>query len=131
MDRLHFSLFANGRPMMPDTGYPDFMNAYVPGIYTWTKNTIAHNTLTVDASMQRNNYPGRVNLFVDEGIARVLDIDAAATYDTTSEYRRRLMMIDFDNEDSYVIDYFTVKGGTQHDYSLHGPPGTFKTLSGD
>ncbi len=130
MDRLSFELFANNKVMMPDTGYPDFMNAYVPGIFTWSKNTIAHNTLTVDASMQANNHPGQVHQFVDKGIARALDIDAAKTYDSSTEYRRRMMMIDFDTEQSYVIDCFTAKGGTQHDYSLHGPTGTFDIIGG-
>ncbi|MCF6285293.1 MAG: heparinase II/III family protein [Candidatus Hydrogenedentes bacterium] len=66
-DRLHFEFFANGEPMMPDLGYPDFMNAYVPGIFTWSKNTIGHNTVTVDATRQPANRAGVVNLFVDEG----------------------------------------------------------------
>ena len=130
-DRLHFELCANERVMMPDLGYPDFMNAYVPGIYTWSKNTIAHNTVTVDAGRQSTNYPGRVQRFVDEGFARALDIDAAPTYGQTSEYRRRLMMVDLDEARSYVVDCFTVKGGAQHDFSLHGPPGTFTPLSGE
>jgi hypothetical protein len=130
-DRLNFELYANNLVMMPDLGYPDFMNAYVPGIYTWSKNTIAHNTVTVDAARQRTNYPGTVHRFVDEGFARALDIDAAPTYGQTSEYRRRLMMVDLDDARSYVVDCFTVKGGAQHDYSLHGPPGTFAPLGGE
>ncbi len=130
-DRLNFELYANNLVMMPDLGYPDFMNAYVPGIYTWSKNTIAHNTVTVDAARQRTNYPGTVQRFVDEGFVRALDIDAAPTYGQTSEYRRRLMMVDLDEARSYVVDCFTVKGGAQHDYSLHGPPGDFATLGGE
>ncbi len=129
-DRLHFELFANQLVMMPDTGYPDFMNAYVPGIYTWSKNTITHNTVTVDASRQANNRHGTVHLFADKDFARALDIDAAETYGQTSEYRRRLMMIDVDDARSYVVDCFTIDGGAQHDYSLHGPPGTFTAISG-
>ncbi len=129
-DRLHFEIFANNKPMTPDTGYPDFMNAYVPGIYSWSKNTIAHNTLTVDASRQQDNHQGTVHLFADKGFARALDVDALGTYPTTTEYRRRMLMIDFDAESSYIVDSFDVAGGTQHDYSLHGPPGTFRALDG-
>ncbi len=33
-DTLNFDLYANGCKMMPDLGYPDFMNAFVSGIYT-------------------------------------------------------------------------------------------------
>ncbi len=130
-DRLHFDLFADDQVMMPDTGYPDFMNAYVPGIYTWSKNTVTHNTVVVDASRQSNNHHGTVNLFVNRDFARALDIDDAGIYDQTSEYRRRILMIDVDEAHSYVVDCFTVDGGAEHDYSLHGPPGTFHALTGE
>ena len=129
-DRMHFELFANGQPMMPDLGYPDFMNAYVPGIYTWSKNTICHNSVTVDASRQKENQAGTVNLFVDSPFARVIDVDAPETYPQCSSYRRHLVMVDVDEERSYFVDFFTVEGGSQHDYSLHGPPGEFEAIGG-
>ena len=130
-DRLHFELFAHGQPLMPDLGYPDFMNAYVPGIFTWSKNTISHNTVTVDASRQAKNQAGVVNEFVNGGFARVLDIAAPGTYPQTSEYRRRVVMVDIDDSNSYYVDVFSVAGGSEHDYSLHGPPGTFSAASGE
>jgi len=49
-DRLHIDLFARAWPLTPDLGYPDAMNVFVPGVWTWSVNTIAHNTVTVDAS---------------------------------------------------------------------------------
>ncbi len=129
-DGLHFDLFANGYPMTPDTGYPDFMNAYVSGIYTWSKNTIAHNTVTVDASRQAANVHGTVTLFADSPFARAVEIEAAGTYPQCETYRRCLVMVDVDEERSYFIDVFDVEGGGQHDYSLHGPPGTFAMHGG-
>ena len=130
-DRLNFEIFAHGRPMMPDTGYPDFMNGYVPGIYTWSKNTIAHNTVTVDAQRQLGNQAGTVHLFVDGGFARVIDVDAPETYPQCSTYRRCLVMVDVDEDRSYFVDFFTVEGGSQHDYSLHGPPGDCTVVGGE
>ncbi len=124
-DRLHFDIIANGHPMTPDTGYPDFMNAYVPGIFTWSKNTIAHNTVTVDAARQPGNVPGTVRLFANGVFARVIDVEANGTYPQCGTYRRLLIMIDIDDTRSYFVDLFLVEGGGQHDYSLHGPPGTF------
>ncbi|MCP4643987.1 MAG: hypothetical protein GY851_26325 [bacterium] len=129
-DRLHFALYANRLPMMPDLGYPDFMNGYVPGIYTWSKNTIAHNTVTVDATRQLTNRSGVVRLFADGGFARVTDVDAADTYPQCDTYRRHLVMIDVDSERSYFVDLFQVDGGGQHDYSLHGPTGTCEIHGG-
>ena len=129
-DRLHFELFAHGHPIMPDLGYPDFMNAYVPGIYSWSKNTIAHNTVTVNASRGLGNQAGTVNLFATGPFARLIDVDAPETYPECQTYRRCLTMIDVNDGPSYFVDCFTVDGGSQQDYSLHGPPGTFTVHGG-
>lgn len=129
-DRLGFELFAAGQPVMPDLGYPDAMNGYVPGIFTWSKNTISHNTVVVDAGRQTGNVPGTVRLFADGKTARVVDIDAAGTYPQASTYRRALLMVDT-GAGSYYLDVFDVAGGSQHDYSLHGPPGTFALAGAD
>jgi len=116
--------------MMPDLGYPDFMNAYVSGIFTWSKNTVSHNTVTVDARRQAGNLPGTVKSFVDAGFVRLVDIDAPGTYPQCRTYRRQLIMVDVDKTKSYFIDVFTVRGGAQHDYSLHGPVGSFRVSGG-
>ncbi len=129
-DRLSFELFAADQPILPDFGYPDAMNQFVPGIYTWSKNTISHNTVTVDASRQRGNVPGTLKLFADSDFARVLDVDAAGTYPQAKTYRRALVMVDAGAASSYFVDFFDVEGGSQHDYSLHGPPGTFRMQGG-
>ncbi len=129
-DRMHFDLFAAGLPMTPDLGYPDFMNAYVPGIFTWSKNTISHNTVTVNASRQDGNDAGTVRLFACGPFARVVDVNAPGTYAECTTYRRRIVMVDVDDERSYFVDWFAVDGGRQHDYSLHGPPGEFRVLGG-
>ena len=124
-DRMNFELFAAGVPLMPDLGYPDAMNDYVSGIYTWSKNTISHNTVTVDAGRQTGNVPGKVRLFAAGPFARVLGVDAAGTYPQTTAYGRTLVMVDAGAGNSYLLDVFDVSGGKQHDYSLHGPPGEY------
>lgn len=129
-DRLHFDLFANGQPMMPDLGYPDGANDFDPGIVTWSKNTVAHNTVVVDAHRQTGNVPGTVNFFVDGSFARAIDVSASGTYPQCEQYRRAIIMVDCGNEQSYFVDVFTVAGGKQHDYTLHGPPGTFEAIGG-
>lgn len=134
-DRLHFDLFAHGQAMTPDLGYPDTMNDFNAGIFTWSKTTIAHNTVTVDAARQNPNPAGTLRLFADGPFARAVSVDAEKTYAATSTYRRTLVMVDSPATaehaaSSYVVDFFDVVGGHQHDYSLHGPPGTFKVISG-
>ena len=128
-DRMNIDVFAAGAPLTPDLGYPDAMNDYVKGIYTWSKNTISHNTVTVDGSRQQANEPGTVKLFADSPFARVIDVDAAGgAYPQCSIYRRAVVMVDVSSEQSYFVDFFTVVGGEQHDYSLHGPPGDFEAI---
>ena len=96
-DRLAFELFANGQSMMPDLGYPDAMNDFVPGIYTWSKNTIAHNTVVVDAKRAIGNVHGKVELFADGPFARVMDISGDDTYPQCTKYRRAVIMVDVDS----------------------------------
>lgn len=129
-DRLSFELFAADQPIMPDLGYPDAMNDFVSGIYTWSKNTISHNTVVVDASRQPGSVHGTVKLFADSPFARVIDVDAPGTYPQTKTYRRAMVMVDAGDDQSYYLDVFDVAGGSQHDYSLHGPPGEFAMVGG-
>jgi hypothetical protein len=130
-DRLTFELFAQGQPLMPELGYPDGMNELVAGVYTWSLNTISHNTMTVDASTQAGNVAGAVELFADGGWARAMAISADGSYPQCDVYRRTQVMVDAGQSRNYVVDVFDVRGGRQHDYSLHGPPGTFQRGPGD
>ncbi|MDB6094358.1 MAG: hypothetical protein JWM32_1920 [Verrucomicrobia bacterium] len=134
-DRLHFDLFANGQDMMPDLGYPDGANEFNSGIFTWSKTSISHNTVTVDAHRQPANPAGRLLLFADGPFARTLSTDAPGTYPQVSTYRRTMVMVDVPDSASakdrgYAVDFFDVTGGHQHDYSLHGPTGKFTALGG-
>jgi hypothetical protein len=134
-DRLHFDLFANGQDMMPDLGYPDGANEFNSSIFTWGKTSISHNTVTVDAHRQPANPAGHLQLFADGPFARALVADASDTYPQTTVYRRTLVMVDMPDsagakDRGYVVDFFDVTGGRQHDYSLHGPTGKFTALGG-
>ena len=134
-DRLHFDLFAHGQDMMPDLGYPDGANEFNSSIFTWSKTSISHNTVTVDAHRQPANPAGHLQLFADGPFDRALIADASDTYPQTSVYRRTLVMVDVPDtatakDRGYVVDFFDVTGGHQHDYSLHGPTGKFTALGG-
>ena len=134
-DRLHFDLFANGQAMTPALGYPDGANEFNSGIFTWSKATVAHNTVTVDAHRQAANPTGRLRLFADGPFARAMTADALGTYPQTTAYGRTMVMVDVPDAPgtkarAYVVDFFDVAGGRQHDYSLHGPTGKFTALGG-
>ncbi|MBS0664548.1 MAG: heparinase II/III family protein [Verrucomicrobia bacterium] len=129
-DRLHFDLFAHGQDLMPDLGYPDGANEFNPGIFTWSKTSISHNTVTVDAHRQPANPAGHLRLLADGPFARALTADGDGTYPQTTTYRRTLVMVDALGaaDEGYIVDFFDVAGGRQHDYSLHGPTGAFTLL---
>ncbi|WP_257668336.1 heparinase II/III-family protein [Parapedobacter tibetensis] len=128
-DFLNIELMANGQKMMPDLGYPDAMNNYVKGIATWSTNTISHNTVVVNASRQTQNIPGRLHHFADGTFARNMDAESGA-YRQASQYRRNVVMVAANDQQHYVVDFFHVQGGKQHDYSLHGPPGEVLPVEG-
>ncbi len=128
--RLNIEIFAYKHPLTPGLGYPDEMNDYSKGLFAWSKNTISHNTVTVDAKRQVDNVPGRVSFFADSPVARAVEVRANGTYPECSDYRRADVMVDVDANHSYFVDFFNVTGGNEHDYSLHGPPGKFKMIGG-
>jgi hypothetical protein len=126
-DTLAFDLYLklDGKVyhMLPDTGYPDFMNAYVPGIFSWSKNTIAHNAVMIDRRQQPGDGPGQVYGFAAGDGMKFIDVDSAGhVYPDAAQYRRAMVMVE-DQRGTYVIDFFRVRGGHEHHYSLHAPPG--------
>jgi hypothetical protein len=124
-DRLNIELFGQGRRLSPDLGYPDFMNAFVPGIYSWSKNTISHNCLVVNKTIQPGNAAGTVLRFHDSPTVDVVDVDASGTYPQADVYRRTLVLIDVGEDASYLVDVFRVRGGEDHTLSIHGAEGQF------
>ena len=130
-DTLNFDLYANSRKMMPDLGYPDFMNAFVAGIFTWSKNTISHNCVMIDRQRQTGNGPGSVTLFASAGGLHAVEVSAPSAYPGCKEYRRGLLLVETGPDTGYVIDVSRVEGGSEHHYSVHGPPGEFTMLGGE
>jgi hypothetical protein len=129
-DGLAFDLYAHGQALTPDTGYGDAMNSYVAGIYTWTRATIAHNTVTVDARQQPGNQGGQVLGLAFTPTVQHVDLSAPGNYPQLREYRRALLLVSTDDKNAYLVDVFRVAGGAQHDYSLHGTVGEVSVLRG-
>ncbi|MDA0748889.1 MAG: heparinase II/III family protein, partial [bacterium] len=118
-DGLNLELFAHGKKLIPDMGYPEHAaEGDRPGV--WTKNTLAHATVVVDARRQDTQAAGRLHHFVSADGFSLVEVDAPETYHSTSEYRRTVALIDIAPGVHYVLDLFRVSGGSQHDYSIHG-----------
>ncbi|MBI5380371.1 MAG: heparinase II/III family protein [Opitutae bacterium] len=126
-DRLNFDLFAFGRWLAPDHGYPEFATK-VPGREEWTDNTLSHNLVVVDQVPQVPTWGGgHTRLFQQLPGFGAFSIDGRSAYPQTSEYARTMLLIDGpargNERVTYAVDIFRVVGGQDHLYSFHGPAG--------
>lgn len=124
-DRLNIELFALGRKLIPDLGYPQFA-AEDPEPPGWSRNTVSHNTVVVNAKQQTTDDCGEVSAFASSPTVQFVEVDAPRAYRGEVEmYRRSVALIDTP-AGPYAVDIFRVGGGSQHDYVLHGPEGEFE-----
>ncbi|MDP6775881.1 MAG: heparinase II/III family protein, partial [Candidatus Latescibacteria bacterium] len=120
-DCMNIGLYAKNIDMFPDLGYPEFTGSW-PKRGAWTSNTISHNTLQVDDT--RSSPGGRVELFAIAPPVRVIDVSSTTAYEGLEAYRRTVTLVDISETDSYVLDVFRARGGTNHRLSYHGPAET-------
>ncbi len=118
-DSLSMSLFAFGREMLCDIGYHR-----VSGYRFWSFCTMGHNTAVIDRAWQAYPGPdcGNLRLYVPDlpGLSAV-EASAEAGYpDLAQAYRRLLLLVTVDEAHPYVVDIFEVKGGSTHDWFMHG-----------
>ena len=121
-DTLNLGVHAYGLDIAPDLGYPEETGEQ-PNRVEWVSNTVSHNTVVVDKSKQSDVYVGTPVHFDDSEMVDVFDVDAKEAYPQTEMYRRTVAMVKVDDEISYGIDFFRIKGGNDHNYSFHGYEG--------
>ena len=118
-DCLNLMLFAKDREMLCDIGYTHTK------LRNFTISTMGHNLVVVDRKGQRTRgadgdllaYFPSVN-----GIG-VVEADGARAYANVGgldRYRRMLILVPVSATDAYVVDIFRVRGGSVHDWILHG-----------
>lgn len=136
---LHYASF--GAKMMADLGYPTAATANNLRI-GWESHTASHNTVMIDDQRMQpwSTFSGRTQLFCDAGPIRVMDIDglpenprglghstfypqARPIYPQANTYRRFIAMIDVDENNSYAVDVFWVRGGRKHRLMQNGGGG--------
>lgn len=120
-DRLNIEMWALGRPMLPEDGYPYPFTR--PDFWRWrSTDTHKHYCVVVDETTQRTQYAGRLNALVTTPGVQIVDASAEIAYpDQVSLYRRTAALIDLAPDASYLLDIFRVRGGSQHDWCFHGP----------
>ncbi|MDH7568549.1 MAG: heparinase II/III family protein [Armatimonadota bacterium] len=118
-DSLNLTLFAKGREMFSDIGYT------WTRLRGWTTSTLSHNTVVVDRQEQggRQTDGDLLWFFPDTAGVAVVEADGRRAYSGIAGldvYRRLLVMVPVSEEDAYLVDLFRVRGGTTHDWMLHG-----------
>ncbi len=118
-DNLNLMLFAKGGEMLSDLGYTWTQ------MRQWCNSTLCHNTVVVDRVDQTGGETDGSLLRYHphtEGIS-VVEADGSRGYhhiDSLDLYQRLLVMIPVGESDAYVVDIFRVRGGSIHDWALHG-----------
>ena len=117
---LGLILFARGKELLSDIGYTHTKAR------TWSASTAAHSTVVVDAISQaqgrkpRNGMGDLLLYQVENPGFQVVEAGAGEVYpERVSDYRRTLVAVQ-EGAVQYVIDLFHVKGGSRHDWLLHG-----------
>lgn len=121
-DTLNLGLHAFELDLLPDLGYPEFADSNARR-EEWTSNTVAHNTVVVDASPQAEHWVGRPYGFAATDRVQLADVAAPEVYPQTGTYRRVTAQVRVDSENSYTVDVFRVAGGTDHHFSFHAAEG--------
>lgn len=119
-DTLNIGMHAFGLDISPELGYPEYARHDWPHTSEWIESTISHNTVLVDKTMQAGQWIAFPKHFDDGDLVKLVDVEAPKAYPQTQTYRRTTAMIKVDNENSYTVDLFRVKGGKEHHFSFHG-----------
>lgn len=123
-DTLNIGIYAFGLDLSPDLGYPELARAGLPSRVNWTATTLSHNTVLVDKTPQRDQWVAIPKHYDDTEMVKVIDVEAPKAYPATELYRRTTIMIKADDVNSYMVDFFRVKGGSNHHFSFHGAEGS-------
>lgn len=123
-DTLHLGVHAFGLDLSPDLGYPEFADGRDMHRAQWVINTISHNTVVVDQRKQEGQTVAELKHFDDTEMVKLIDVEAPDVYPQTELYKRTTAMIKVDDSNSYAVDFFRVKGGSDHHFSFHGAEGS-------
>ena len=122
IDCMNIGLFAKGLDLMPEMGYPPVQyGGWGSPRALWVRKTAAHNTVVVDGQDQDNpgsRHKGKTTLWADGEKFRAIRVSAPEVYNI-EQYERTVALIDISDADSYLLDIFRVKGGTDHAKFLH------------
>ncbi len=132
-DKLHFSLFDNGREVIPDYGFARWINIepktggrYLPENDSWAMQTIAHNTVVVDERTQSDfvekeseKLSGERHFFeVQSPSVQAVSAFAKGYWPGVTAQRTMLLLRDRRLPNPIVVDLFRVVSETEHQYDF-------------
>jgi len=119
-------LYADGREMLSDFGYPSFSTDLR---MRWYVTTLSHNTLTVDTRTQYAPYSVANWLHHGDRFS-ACEAEAWEAYRHICEpYFRQIALVDAPDGRVYAVDIFRAQGGSVHDWALHGESETLDVQS--
>jgi hypothetical protein len=120
LDEMNLNIYAQGYEMSYDLGYSLGSTHTQVG---WAHTTASHNTVVVDETPQlrAGRSGGSLQSFTSVPGVTVVRANDAACYQSqgVQQFDRTVAMIDIDENLSYLVDIFAIKGGKQHDYFFH------------
>ena len=119
-DDLMLDVFGFGLDLASPLGYPEFLDGRALTVDFQT-NTISSNTVVVDKQPQVRQYTTTCQPrdFLVTPSVQMADIEAPKVYHQTSRYRRTTAMVAADSTNTYYVDIFRVRGGSEHVFSFH------------
>jgi len=125
-DRLQLDIFAQNASMIPDFGYPETCNSNDPRKPGFFSHVVSHNTVMVDQTDQRD-VRGRCLAYDTGPVCQYVEAQIDNVYPQCNVYRRSVAMVEVSPAQAYFIDVFRVRGGSQHDWLLHGTEADFES----
>lgn len=120
-DDLNINYFGLGYELTYDLGFGLGSTHTQVG---WGKQTASHQLVLVDETRQlaadEDDTGGSLHMLAPMPGMQVVDADADGCYRAVGvDTYRRLLALAGDGPQSYLLDIFTVGGGSQHDYMSH------------
>lgn len=132
-DKLGFLLYDQGKEIIQDYGSARFVNVeqkyggrYLPENDSWAKQTVAHNTVTVDGrshyggvyKVAQQNHADRHFFSISDPDIQVMSGKADGVYQGVSMQRTMAMVRDTTMPKPIIIDVFRIDSKQEHQYDL-------------
>lgn len=130
-DQLGLLVYDRGSEILSDYGATRYLNIpqkeggrYLPENNSWSKQTIAHNTLTINGSSQHGGIAKTADQYSPYQVFAQTDeqVQAVCAADTTAypgvELQRTVALVNSPNQTAFILDLFRVKSSEKNQYDL-------------